>query len=111
MSESHPPRRRRRRRHRVRTIRIAVVLLMLAVIVAAVYGVGRALFREPEQKEQPSFAGQSVQETEESLSPQSHYARKESFYTILVSGVDNNNGGSDTNILVAVDAGKGESIY
>ena len=112
MSESHPPRRRRRRRHRVRTIRIAVVLLMLVVIVAAVYGVGRALFREPEQKEQeqPSFAGQSVQETEESLSPQSHYARKESFYTILVSGVDNNNGGSDTNILVAVDAGKGE-IY
>ena len=110
MSESHPSRRRRRRRHRVRTIRLAVVLLMLVVIVAAVYGVGRALFREPEQKEQPSFAGQAVQETEESLSPQSHYARKESFYTILVSGVDNNNGGSDTNILVAVDAGKGE-IY
>ena len=114
MSESHPPRRRRRRRRRVRTIRLAVMLLMLVVVVAAVYGVGRSLFREPEQKtqEQPSFAEQSGQEMEEnpSAQPQSHFARKESFYTILVSGVDNNNGGSDTNILVAVDAGKGE-IY
>jgi len=30
--------------------------------------------------------------------------RKENFYTILVSGVDDGNGGSDTNILVALDA-------
>lgn len=30
--------------------------------------------------------------------------RKESFFTILVVGLDNKNGGSDTNLLVAVDA-------
>ena len=30
--------------------------------------------------------------------------RKEDFYTILVGGMDNGNGGSDTNLLVAVDA-------
>ncbi len=39
-----------------------------------------------------------------------HSARKSDFYTILVSGVDDGNGGSDTNILVAVDAGAGR-IY
>ncbi|WP_294855487.1 LCP family protein [uncultured Oscillibacter sp.] len=39
-----------------------------------------------------------------------HSARKPDFYTILVSGVDDGNGGSDTNILVAVDAGAGR-IY
>ena len=114
MSEPHP--RRRRRHRRARTGRLAVMLLMLAVVIAAVYGIGHALFREPEQKEHglPSFKEQSGQEAASSLGaeeqPQSHYARKESFYTILVSGVDNNNGGSDTNILLAVDAGKGE-IY
>lgn len=31
--------------------------------------------------------------------------RKEDFYMILVGGMDNGNGGSDTNLLVAVDAG------
>ena len=33
--------------------------------------------------------------------------RKESFFTILVGGLDNKNGGSDTNLLVAVDAKNG----
>ena len=37
----------------------------------------------------------------------SHRERKADFYTILVSGVDDGNGGSDTNILVAVDAANG----
>ncbi|MBQ3102857.1 MAG: LCP family protein [Oscillospiraceae bacterium] len=34
--------------------------------------------------------------------------RKEDFFTILVSGVDDGNGNSDTNILVAFDAGTGQ---
>ena len=33
--------------------------------------------------------------------------RKEDFYMILVGGMDNDNGGSDTNLLVAVDAQNG----
>jgi LCP family protein required for cell wall assembly len=57
---------------------------------------------------------QPVQNTVE-LSPeevalQSHLERKPDFYTILVSGVDDHNGGSDTNILVAVDVAN-SSIY
>ena len=36
--------------------------------------------------------------------------RKPDFYTILLSGVDDHNGGSDTNILVAVDAAN-DAIY
>ena len=47
---------------------------------------------------------------EETASLRSHQERKESFYTILVSGVDDGNGGSDTNILLAVDAAGG-SIF
>ncbi len=37
--------------------------------------------------------------------------RKEDFFTILVSGVDDGNGNSDTNILVAFDAGSGQVNY
>ena len=33
--------------------------------------------------------------------------RKESFYTILIGGLDDANGGSDTNLLIAVDAKNG----
>ena len=50
------------------------------------------------------------QTSEADAALRSHLERKKNFYTILVSGVDNGNGGSDTNILVAVDAGSG-SIY
>ena len=112
MSEPHP---RRRRRRRARNFRLGVMLLMLVVVIASLYGIGHAIFRQPEQKEHqpPAYAEQAGPVSsgqEEGEQPQSHYARKENFYTILVSGVDNNNGGSDTNILVAVDAGKGE-IY
>lgn len=113
MSEPHP---RRRRRRRTRRASLLPLLLAAVVTIGAVYGIGHALFREPEQKEHeaPSLPDQSAVSAAASQSgvedPQSHYARKENFYTILVSGVDNNNGGSDTNILLAVDAGGG-SIY
>ena len=36
--------------------------------------------------------------------------RKDSFYTILLSGLDDENGGSDTNLLMALDA-EGGSIH
>ena len=107
--ESHPRRRRRRRS------RLLPTLLTLAVVIAAVYGIGHAIFRQPEQKQEAASgeAAQSVSAAQSGVQaedPTSHYARKENFYTILVSGVDNNNGGSDTNILLAVDAGAGK-IY
>lgn len=88
--------------------------LTLVVVIAAVYGIGHAIFREPEQKQDtpPASSVEAAQSAAQSgaAEPTSHYARKENFYTILVSGVDNNNGGSDTNILLAVDAGTGK-IY
>lgn len=46
----------------------------------------------------------------EVLAQAAHLERKPYFYTILVSGVDDHNGGSDTNILVAVDA-ENDYIY
>ena len=98
--------------------RSPVPLLLLAVFVlAAVYAGIHCLFRAPEQKQELPASGQPVSsETgaasgaedaaqEEAL--RSHFERKADFYTILVSGVDDGNGGSDTNILVAVDAENG----
>ena len=111
MSEPHS----RRRSRRAKKSPLGV-LLILVVVIGAVYGIGHALFRAPEQKEHEPVLPQPAQSTATAQSsvaepdPQSHYERKENFYTILVSGVDNGNGGSDTNILLAVDAGGG-SIY
>ena len=117
MSEPQPRRssggRRTARRRRRRRSRLLPNLLTLVVVIAAVYGIGHAIFREPEQKTQSPAdpeAAQSAFAAQSGVEPTSHYARKEDFYTILVSGVDNNNGGSDTNILLAVDAGAGK-IY
>ena len=101
-----------RKRHR----RSPVPLLLLAVFVlAAVYAGIRCLFRAPEQKQElpPDQPVSSETDTasgaedaaQEAL--RSHLERKADFYTILVSGVDDGNGGSDTNILVAVDAANG----
>ena len=100
----------RKRRRRRRRSRLLPTVVMLAVVIAAVYGIGHAIFREPEQKTQLPPAASAVQSAAESTEeePQSHYQRKENFYTILVSGIDNDNGGSDTNILLAVDAGAGK---
>ena len=98
-----PRRRRRRRRNRLLPMAAALVL-----VIAALFAVSRAIFREPEQKESPASSAVSSAVSVPEI--QSHYERKENFYTVLVSGVDNGNGGSDTNILVAVDAAKGK-IY
>ena len=120
MSEPHPTH--RRRKHRKNRSRLGAVLVCLAAAVAVVYGIDRAVFREPEQKQTtpPDLPPQAAQSAAAAVSvggssteaedPMAHYVRKEGFYTILVSGVDNGNGGSDTNILVAVDVGQ-KRIY
>ena len=104
---SKPRHLRKRRRKPV------LLLLLLAVLVfAVVYAGAYCLFRAPEQKQEAPVQevsaetgdaqGAAEEVPQEDL--RSHYERKEDFYTILVSGVDDGNGGSDTNILVAVDA-------
>ena len=71
-------------------------------IFAAVAGVYYCISRPPELPDddlsalQPDNGAQD--DTSQSL------LRKEDFYTILIGGMDNENGGSDTNILVAIDA-------
>lgn len=90
--------------------RIALLLIFAA---AAIYAGYHCLFRAPDQSEQ-LIQNDSVLSSdlsnEEAEALRSHLERKPDFYTILVSGVDDNNGGSDTNILVAVDAAN-DSIY
>lgn len=100
---------------RKRQRRSPVPLLLLAVFVlAAAYAGLHCLFRAPEQKQtlpkpvqQVSAEADGAQGAGEEMPQEdlrSHFERKPDFYTILVSGVDDGNGGSDTNILVAVDA-------
>lgn len=98
------------RTHRRKARSRGRLLLLLVFAAAALYAGFHCLFRAPEQKtDEPSSvqtAGTPSDELpdEEAEALRSHLERKESFYTILVSGVDDGNGGSDTNILVAVDA-------
>lgn len=101
---SRTRRRRKRRAHWPRT------LLLLLILLSAAYACLRVFLRPLEQKtDEPSSVQASGQlpeglTQEEEAAMRSHLERKPSFYTILVSGVDDGNGGSDTNILVAVDA-------
>ncbi len=110
MSTSH----RRRRPHRLNAILLVVLLLLTA---AVAYTAFRGFFRPPEPAPQtPPPAVQS--EEEQGPSPEelaaealrSHQERKPGFYTILVSGSDDGNGNSDTNILVAIDT-EGGAIH
>lgn len=109
MSRTRSSKRRQRKLNRY-------LALLLAVLAAATLYVGyHKLFQAPEQKKEPAIPVISTQAGTPSSDPEaealrSHLERKPYFYTILVSGVDDGNGLSDTNILVAVDAENG-SIY
>lgn len=83
----------------------------------ALYAGYFCLFRPPEIPAEATPADQTealsdqedVQDAE-AAAKAAHLERKPYFYTILVSGCDDGNGGSDTNILVAVDA-ENDYIY
>lgn len=113
--------RRTRRRSRItpgqRCLIVIAAVLLSAVLLTGVY---RSIVRPPERAEEqdPSSSQQDADISDsEALARQAelealaaHTERKEDFYTIMISGVDDGNGGSDTNILVAVDTGGG-AIY
>ena len=110
MPQTHS-RRRKRRRSWPRTV------LLLVFVFAALAAVYRILIHKPQLAAGSSQLSTSVQagQAAASAGPVSagsvdpgpdRYARKDDFFTILVSGMDNDNGGSDTNILVAFDAGE-----
>ena len=86
-------------------LRFFLILLFAAIAIYAGY---QCLFRAPQQLDQP--VQNTVELSPEEVALPSHVERKPDFYTILVSGVDDHNGGSDTNILVAVDVAN-SSIY
>lgn len=101
----------KRRRSWKRTV------LMLVVVAGIVYAGAHILIRPPEVEAQGGLeATDAVQETEAltqeeqdaaaaaAAAAAAHAERKDKFYTILVSGCDDGNGNSDTNILLAVDA-------
>lgn len=82
-------------------------LLILVFVVVGVVAAAKCFIRPPEiptansNSSDGSASAQSVSNQPDPLE------RKTNFYTILVSGEDDENGGSDTNILVALDAENG----
>lgn len=109
-----PRRVRRRKRKQPHTLQvfltIVLVLLTACVVVKAFF------LKAPEQKAAELPAQSAASDTDSQQSPEeqaaqealrSHLERKGGFYTILLSGLDDDNGGSDTNILMAVDTVNG----
>ena len=87
------------------------LLLLVVFVAAALYAGYFCLFRPPEvpaettrPDEAEEVSAEDTAQDAEALAQAAHLERKPYFYTILVSGVDDHNGGSDTNILVAVNA-------
>lgn len=112
------PRTTRRRRKNPRTLQVFLLIVLILLTVCVVV---KAFFlKAPAQKApvlpaQPAAADTDTPQSQEEQDAQaaqeaalrSHLERKGGFYTILLSGVDDDNGGSDTNILVAVDTVNG----
>ena len=104
------PKHLKRSRHR------AAPFLILAVLaVGALYAGVHSFFRAPALPEKtPQEEIQAEHQLEEEREAAmaeaarlAHLERKEDCYTILVSGLDNDNGGADTNMLVTVNVGEG----
>ena len=105
---------RRRQRQQPRTLQVFLIIVLVLLTVCVLV---KAFFlKAPEQKAaelpaQPASSDTDSQQSPEEQAAQealrSHLERKGWFYTINLSGLDDDNGGSDTNILVAVDTVNG----
>lgn len=76
--------------------------MLLIFAVAAGVGIYHCLVRKPELKK-PVDEGSSQNAKATVSAVEESNGRKKDFYTILLSGEDDGNGGSDTNILVGFD--------
>lgn len=100
----------KRRRHSRRERAILTLCIVLFAGVAVI-GFVRGYIRAPELSEPDDSAQSGAGDTDadsvgtDDTTPARE--RKESYYTVLVSGVDDGNGGSDTNILLSIDAQNG----
>ena len=110
------PRRVRRRRQRKQPHTLQVFLTIVLLLLTACVLVKAFFLKAPEQKAAELPAQSAASDTDSQQSPEeqaaqealrSHLERKGGFYTILLSGLDDDNGGSDTNILMAVDTVNG----
>lgn len=83
----------------------AVFLISLLFVMTALVGLYKCFSQAPEvpTDQRPPQSGGSVDPQELDKLRSAAYETKDGFYTILVSGLDNDNGGSDTNLLVALD--------
>ena len=107
-----PPRhthRHRRVRRRSWSRTFLVVLAFLLLVAVVLVGAYRLLVRRPDLDTPDPTASASAQSQESASSetPVSTLQRKDGFYNILLSGVDDGNGGSDTNILIGFDSAGG----
>ena len=101
---------RRRQSHGLHIFLTVILVILTACVVVKAF-----FLKAPEQKAAELPASQPAEEenspSDEEQAAQealrSHLERKGGFYTILVSGSDDGNGNSDTNILVAVDTVNG----
>ena len=93
-----------------------LTLVLLLILIGLCCAVVRVYFRAPDQKGEDDpvmiqkVSGPAASDglsDEEAEALRSHYERKPKFWTILVSGADDGNGGTDTNILVALDVAGG----
>ncbi|MBD5150867.1 MAG: LCP family protein [Oscillibacter sp.] len=93
----------------------AVAAVCILFVMTALIGLYKCFSKEPVPKEDTpgSRFAQAPEETDaqepggSSLS-QNANQRKEHFHTILLGGLDDENGGSDTNLLVALDSKNGQ---
>ncbi len=93
----------------------AVAAVCILFVLTALFGLYKCFSKEPTPKPALPVGGSlpggaaDAAEPEESAAAKnaSPSQRKDRFHTILVGGLDDENGGSDTNLLVAVDAKNG----
>ena len=93
---------------------MAVTTISALFILTALFGLYKCFSQEPTLRpsgpaapDPDPSAAQEPENPEDDARPLSSEERKEHFYTVLMAGLDDENGGSDTNLLVALDAETG----
>ena len=93
---------------------VAVTTISALFILTALFGIYKCFSQEPTLRpsgpaapDPDPSAAQEPENPEDDARPLSSEERKEHFYTVLMAGLDDENGGSDTNLLMALDAENG----
>lgn len=95
---------------------LAVTVVCILFVTTALVGLYKCFSQEPAPKLSPAAQSPDSAGPQEPLDAVSAaragvdlsaHARKDHFYTILLGGLDDENGGSDTNLLMALDAQNG----